>query len=182
MFFFPGVDVQSKWKTLRDGFTRYCRNLKKKSGSAAFTPKQYTFYDQLLFLKDVTEDRGQNVSNFDSQQTCPPLTVQSTEEDSVQKRTRKRQTDSDGVLIETLTMRLNDKLQKTERQPSPPPDEDKLFLLSLLSDFKKIPDDWKLDAKGEIIQVIKNYRVMQNYRSISMPSTSQSSYGIHNLL
>lgn len=169
--------MQSKWKTLRDGFTRYCRNLKKKSGSAASTTKQYTYYDQLLFLKDVTNDRGQNVSNFDSPslQCSPP--VQSTE-DNARKRPRKHQSHSDDILIETLTTRLNDQLQKAEKQTSPPFDEDKAFLLSLLSDFKKIPEDWKLDAKGEIIQIIKNYRAtsMQNYRNISMPSTSQSSY------
>lgn len=164
-----GIQVQSKWKTLRDGFARYCRTLKRKSGSGVSTPKQYTFYDQLLFLKDVTQDKGQSISNFDTpSQTNPPPTVQSTEAEP--KRQRKRQSYGEDALIEKLTKNLNDKLDKAERDPSPPPDEDKLFLLSLVSDFKKITADFKLDAKLEVIQVIKHYK------SLSMPSTSHSSY------
>ncbi|XP_050344440.1 uncharacterized protein LOC126780071 [Nymphalis io] len=163
-----GIQVQSKWKTLRDGFTRYCRTLKRKSGSAVSKAKQYTFYDQLLFLKDVTEDKGQSTSNFDapSQTILPPTTTPT----PMPKRQRIRQSDGDDALIEKLTKKLNYKLDKAERDFSPPPDEDKLFLLSLVSDFKNITADWKLDAKLEVMQVIKHYK------SLSMPSTSHSSY------
>ncbi|CAH4034270.1 unnamed protein product [Pieris brassicae] len=58
-------------------------------------------------------------------------------EDHVNKRQRKRQIDSDNVLIEALKMRLNDK-----QQPLPLLDEDKSFLLSLVSKIRG-------DAKGD---------------------------------
>jgi hypothetical protein len=37
-------------------------------------------------------------------------------------------------------------------------DEDKLFLLSLVKEIKKIPEENKLDAKSEIIQTIKKWQ------------------------
>lgn len=46
-----------------------------------------------------------------------------------------------------------------------------MFLLSLYSDFTKISDDYKLDAKADIINVIKNYKSLSNP---SQPSTSSS--------
>lgn len=132
---FSGIQVQSKWKILRDGFTRYCRTLKKKSGSAASTVKQYsTFYDQLLFLKDVTEDKGRSTSNFDTPSQTNPLPVRPLDEERDQKRQRKRQSDGEDALILKLTKKVNDKLEKDERDSSPPLDEDKSFLLSLVSD------------------------------------------------
>lgn len=191
--------MQNKWKTVRDGFTRHCRNLKKKSGSAASTAKKYTFYDQLLFLKDVTEDKGESSSNFDApSQENPPPTLQSTRSpiEHVRKRQRKGQGNGDGeaeeALIEKLTKKINAETDSSESL-----DEDKSFLLSLLSDFKKISADWKLDAKLEILQVIKQYKTLsmpysgytsarpesqatneslssQDYVSNTLPSTSHS--------
>jgi hypothetical protein len=37
-------------------------------------------------------------------------------------------------------------------------DEDKLFLLSLVKETEKIPEENKLDAKSEIIQAIKKWQ------------------------
>lgn len=38
------------------------------------------------------------------------------------------------------------------------PDVDKLFLLSLSDDLKKIPEEYKLDVKSELIQVLKKWQ------------------------
>lgn len=42
-------------------------------------------------------------------------------------------------------------------------DEDRLFLLSLVKEFKKIPEDFKLDAKSDIIDVLKKWQRISNY-------------------
>lgn len=44
-------------------------------------------------------------------------------------------------------------------------DYDKHFLLSLYRDFKKISEELKLDAKGEIIDVLRKYTIMSRARS-----------------
>jgi hypothetical protein len=43
-------------------------------------------------------------------------------------------------------------------------DGDKLFLMSLNGDFKKISDEYKLDAKSEIIGIIRKYKLLSSHR------------------
>ncbi|XP_038221451.1 uncharacterized protein LOC119839286 [Zerene cesonia] len=43
--------IQKKWKTLRDGYTRYAKKIKPKSGSAALNIRPYAYYQQMSFLK-----------------------------------------------------------------------------------------------------------------------------------
>ncbi|XP_049871226.1 uncharacterized protein LOC126370433 [Pectinophora gossypiella] len=51
-----GITLQKRWKNLRDCFTRELRRLKDvKSGSAAKRKSQYTYFNQLLFLKSVLD-------------------------------------------------------------------------------------------------------------------------------
>jgi len=48
-------------------------------------------------------------------------------------------------------------------------DEDKLFLLSLVSSFKNIPQECKLDAKAEFISLLKKYNNLNIPRSSPIP-------------
>jgi len=55
----------SKWKSLRDCFVRHA-NAKKytKSGSGATRAKEYIYFNQLSFLKDVTNNKTNTTNNF----------------------------------------------------------------------------------------------------------------------
>jgi len=57
--------LQSKWKSLRDCFVRHA-NAKKytKSGFGATRAKEYIYFNQLSFLRDVTNNKTITSNNF----------------------------------------------------------------------------------------------------------------------
>ncbi|CAB3241681.1 unnamed protein product [Arctia plantaginis] len=56
--------IQKKWKTLRDGYPRYVKKMKPKSGSAALNIRPYAYYQQMSFLKAIIEDRPDKINNL----------------------------------------------------------------------------------------------------------------------
>jgi hypothetical protein len=62
---FSGVQLQKKWKNIRDYYFREIRRLKNvRSGEGAPEKSAYIYYDQLQFLKVVTES-GPTASNIE---------------------------------------------------------------------------------------------------------------------
>lgn len=54
-------------------------------------------------------------------------------------------------------------------------DEDKLFCLSIVKELKKIPEDYKLDAKTDLLQNIQN----QQYSALShVPQVNNYQYQV----
>ena len=60
-------------------------------------------------------------------------------------------------------------------------DEDKLILLSLVSSFKNIPQEFKLDAKAEFIGLLKKYNNLSTARSSSVLQSFPTAYLNQNL-
>lgn len=172
MFFclFTAIELQGRWKVLRDGFMRSIKNQTKKSGSAATSTKLYTYHDQLLFLKDTMTDKGKRDSGgagtSNEQSEITPDEIPTKKPKRATKETSS-ETSTDDILIESLTKTVMEKLSSEEN------DSDKQFLLCLLNDFKAIAADDKLDAKSDIINVIRYYKNKTSHQY--EPERNQSS-------
>ncbi|XP_021931336.1 uncharacterized protein LOC110835438 [Zootermopsis nevadensis] len=133
-----GVQLQKKWKNLRDSYFRELRRLKNiRIGAAAPKKNSYIYFQQLHFLKVVAE-----TSDTPSSQTYRPPPKKTSTEDYVGLE----------MVIHTATGYKPICIESEHH------DSDKLFLLSLLDDFKKIPDYSKSTAKIELIKLIQSYR------------------------
>ncbi|KAJ0170005.1 hypothetical protein K1T71_014611 [Dendrolimus kikuchii] len=159
------LQFQRKWKSLRDSYSRYRFKIKKAKTSGEFaSPKLYTYAPYLTFLSTLKGEK----TNSSSENSDIEATVE---------ETRKRKPPP----AKTKLKKLSKQMRKNETSPisDPEHDEDKLFLLSLLSDFKKVSDDLKLDAKVEIMEIIKKYKqssMGQSFVYVETCKQSQSDY------
>ncbi|XP_054269095.1 uncharacterized protein LOC128990639 [Macrosteles quadrilineatus] len=154
--------VQKKWKGVRSCYTReLLRKKNEKSGSRAASRKQYVHFDQLRFLEavpkktessmaaeeagedDNVEEEDPDALRSDCSDTQSPLDTSFVEPKPVRKREYSNNSDN-----ELFTVLLKKALQNDND------DEDKLFLLSLLSEIKKVPPQNKLQLRSNIIAVI----------------------------
>ncbi|CAG5047181.1 unnamed protein product [Parnassius apollo] len=150
-----GLNLQKKWRNIRDCFVKAHRAKETKHGSAVKKKNPYIFYDNLLFLKDtvyfkttssnvtiVKEDVTKSTENDD--------TLSSNTSSCVQKRSKKNK-NKNRVGRELIGV-LNRNLERKNFED----DEDRLFFLSLVKEFKKIPDHMRIQTKLEILRVIKD--------------------------
>ncbi|XP_046830030.1 uncharacterized protein LOC124429164 [Vespa crabro] len=169
---------QRKWKSLRDCYSRELLKIKKeKSGSG--TPanrKQYMYYNKLSFLQTVVKPMSgviENVENMTMLVKKEPER-QGEVEASLKSRSRNKRNISDMKQLEEdkLFVSVAEKLMRGKSQETMEKDEDTLFVLSLVPELKKIPDDIKLDVKCELLNVFKKARLSQSFpSSASSPST-----------
>lgn len=156
-FLFAAVDLQRKWKSLRDSFRRELTKTKTvKSGSAADGRKEYIYFQQLSFLLPICETRPSQATqqiegacNFVAEDSNQELAAPS--RPAQISRKRKSTISNDDLLIHNLAKKL-------EMKTNEPEDADKFFLLSLLPHLKVIPDDMKLEVQGEFIAVLSRYK------------------------
>lgn len=106
-----------------------------------------------MILEDVEEEDLQS----SDQPIYEPL-VEITAAKQGQKRPR---TD-----LQEQTEMLRNLLKRQNEQPEEV-DEDKMFLLSLLSSFKKMDEDVKLATRIEILQIVK-----RNLQAVYFPTTN----------
>ncbi|XP_050512217.1 uncharacterized protein LOC126888206 [Diabrotica virgifera virgifera] len=200
--------VQKKWKVLRDGYTRYAKRIKSKSGSSA-PVRPYQYYEQMSFLKAVTEDKPDETNSLEESDYAEIMTMyedsdfpeimleeseyaemktEESENENKKCRTRSqnaaKQTSNykrklnnamkEDIIPEKLSKLFEEKSQKSSNAE----DEEKFFLLSLVGDFKKISDQHKLDAKLEILNIIKHYQGMSH--DIYPTSSSDRGYSTQN--
>lgn len=133
----------------------------KRKGRGIVT-KLYTYHEQLLFLKDLCEGPGRRNS--------PAAPTAKRKNNSDKNRTKKQKKNAkaaspEDTLIKTITKNIVEKINeinsKHERQEN---DEDRQFLLSLVNDLKNVPDEQKLNAKSDIINVIKSYSCINRFQ------------------
>ncbi|KAF9816541.1 hypothetical protein SFRURICE_010700 [Spodoptera frugiperda] len=136
----PSITLQKRWKNLRDCFTRELRRLKDvKSGSAAKRKSQYTYFNQLLFLKSVldtnaTENSLEEASQENKSARSSDLETQQSASKSLRTKRKKKMPNE-----ESDTDPLISVLQKTIATTQNDSNCDRLFLLSLLERFQTIP-------------------------------------------
>jgi hypothetical protein len=152
---FSGVQLQKKWKNIRDSYFRELRRLKNIRRRAA-APKNYLYiyFHQLRFHK-VAAESIQSASNIEHP-TEPEAAENLDTQSSQTYRPRQKETHTEDYIGLEIVNILKSSLQsgkESERH-----DSDKLFLLSLVDDFKKMPDYSKGGAKIEMINLIHSYQ------------------------
>lgn len=147
--------LQKRWKSIRSCYTRELLRLKGvKSGSAATRKKQYTYFEQLRFLEtavkktttnldeenNVNEEESETSILSDSEPTCSKFLNKS-----------KKRSGNDHELIEVLKKKIasEDKPRVFDET-----DEDKLFLLSMLTEIHKVPAEKKLKLRADMISLV----------------------------
>lgn len=172
-FFFASVShIQRKWKGIR---TCYARELQKKkrerNESAASGRKQYVYFESLRFLETVAkqpavsteEGLATNFSldndNEEDQEVGQEVQKEDWEpEKRIHRQSRKRTSaendeprtnNGDDAFIHVFK-----KILQAAEKSSCEKDEDRFFLLSLVSELHKVPPNKKLKLKSEIINAI----------------------------
>lgn len=149
------MQLQKKWKNIRDCFFREIRRLKNvRSGGAAPKRNTYIYFDQLQFLKVVTEC-GPTACNTERATQPKAAEISETQSPQAYRPPQKKKRTDDVVGMEMMNVL---KADINSREESEPHDSDKLFLLSLLDDFKRIPHYSKSRAKIEIINLVQKYQ------------------------
>ncbi|XP_077298421.1 uncharacterized protein LOC143919775 [Arctopsyche grandis] len=151
-----GSLLQKKWKNLRGSYTR---ELAKK-GEPGDRKSTYLYFEELSFLRNVVTVKGiENIASFRS-----PL-----EKFKSQKRLAEFGESSHpskiqsvstipnaSVLDDEILTVLNKSIRlREEREYQMEQDSERMFLLSLVSFLKMVPEEKKLDLKIEIMDVIK---------------------------
>ncbi|XP_053964138.1 uncharacterized protein LOC128867069 [Anastrepha ludens] len=189
-------EMKCKWRHIRDNFLKYL-NRGKSSDPAAKT-KKYIYADALQFLLNIVEKSrtSGNIETTDSSETQGPSgnTVDEEEDHQVQppstssgsglqtpsrSASRQRQNERFTPFQSALLQKLD--LTNTDQGDEDP---DKIYILSLLSDYKKLNDDEKMDFKFLTLDFFRNAqrRRSSHYSGINTsmqnfpPSTQSSMY------
>lgn len=150
------MNLQKKWRNIRDCFVKAHKTKEAPSGSAAKKKCPYIFYDSLLFLKDTVSVNSttsnvtlnSETNNGDGIEEVQNIAVHS-DPSWAPKRNKKNTNDDVGKeLIGILNKNLETKNAEV--------DEDRLFFLSLVKEFKKVPEHLRMTTKLEILKVIRD--------------------------
>lgn len=165
LHYLTGRLLQRRWKSLRDCYTREV-NSKQKSGSAASGRKQYVFFSQLSFLKPATTNKV-TVSNLDGDENGDGEKQQQHQDSQetpsrspAYKRKRYGGLPSEQRLYDVLAKSVETRM---ENQKLLEDDDDRLFLLSLVKEMKKVPEHLKIEAKFDILNVFKKYQTKYTF-------------------
>ncbi|CAG4964060.1 unnamed protein product [Colias eurytheme] len=143
-----GILLQKRWRTLRDAFVKEQRELATtKSGSAA-THKKYKYYDQLLFLLPVVSMNKTHNSTV-KQENNEPVEEEHGKIIPPKPKKTKNSDPTDKIGSELLNV-----LKSTLQRKIDEEDCDRQFMLSLVDDFKRVPQRLKPRLKINIIKCI----------------------------
>lgn len=165
----------------------YLRELLKqknvKSGSSARNRKQYVFFNQLNFLQTVVKN---TTSSLTEETTTDVNDINGSDEETevcaakpipqIRKFTSKqKEIEEEKDLLKVIKNKISG-----EQQPQITYDEETMFLLSLVPELKKIPENFKFDVKMEIMNVFKKAKLqMQQSSQYDFPSSSQQFNSVH---
>lgn len=196
-FFVTVKHLKNKWRHIRDGFSRSLN--KGKSGDAASSTKKiYTYADSLEFLLNTLDKRkttGNLEDSDDNQLVTSEIDEHGANDDEdgnsesvienqpqsstrianlPYRQKRKRQNSSNITAFQSQLLKKLDENEKKEE------DGDKLFLLSLLPDYKKLNDDEKLDFKFMTLQFFRDIRRKKDFtnhpENFSVPNNFNQFY------
>lgn len=153
--------MKKKWRHIRDCFTRYLNQ--GKSGSAApEKKKKYVYADALTFLMSTMEKRptSGNISEYVENDVEEETPAEVEARDEVHQETeqppRARKTPrNNGMKCSAFQSELLSQLSRSTKAEEDP---DRLYILSLLNDYKKLNEDQKLDFKLMNLQFFRSIR------------------------
>lgn len=172
---FSGTSLQKKWRHIRDAFNREKRRISgTQSGSGAIRKSQYMYYNMLSFLHTASltsntqqflsvEDRDPD--DDDDIQPTEDSETPATEPDYYTTFLGKKRKAHDEIGKQLINIQILKDLAYERRQHEEETlrDEDRLFLMSLVTDFKNIPQNRKLSAKRQILLVIEQHQQGDSY-------------------
>lgn len=186
-FNFLGINLQRKWKSLRDCFSRELARVKKlNSGSETSRKNPYVYYNQLLFLKPIIQNKptetninipNDHVSEGDLRgSSCSQV---SNNEPSYKKKKT--------TLIKPIEKEIINALHKSaelreEQMKNYEEDADRLFLLSLLKPLKQIPEPLRFSVKTNLMKVINNAQIITHSAFLTTPHAQQYSLSSQNIM
>lgn len=147
--------LQKRWKSIRSCYAREVKRQKNvKSGSGATNRKsEYIYFKQLQFLQKVVAIREEGVEEENSEST-------EVGERPKQKVTNKRKvTVDDDPFVQALNNSIEQRRRETTEQrlrETAEVDEDRLFLLSLLSTLKNLPPQVKMATKIKMLTLLND--------------------------
>ncbi|XP_063358682.1 uncharacterized protein LOC134648135 [Cydia amplana] len=165
------LQLQKKWKSIRDCFQKYIANPSR-------TRRPYLYCKQLQFLLKDQDLPTENATSDSEEgpkfkvkkrrklwkQTAPREDEDTTEEEENFDEDNRSNNSDDDVAVEIPVTKAtkckppqefvfaNVDLQPVKEGEDP----DKLFFLSLLPHFKAIPEEFRLNVKMELMQVLQN--------------------------
>jgi hypothetical protein len=149
---------------------RLKRQKEMKSGSGAGSCKsKYVYYKQLQFLRKDVAIRDANVQEESTEDSRNEEEAQTQDtQNNVEKRFQKRkgfQTKQQNIQNETdpLVEVLNTSIEKREQREKSEYDEDRMFLLSLLTSLKSVTPEKKMTLKINMMSLI-NEAMKENPR------------------
>lgn len=152
-YFFKGVQLQKKWKNIRDCFRRELRRLNSE-GDLPYK-RLYRNYDLLSFLEPIM-CIGQNTSakeeSYQDLELFGKLTQAPKARLSKRRKKHVEQNINEMAVFE----------ENNSKEPEVPEiytsattgDGDTLFMMSLISEMKKIPENKRLHVKVKLMNVI----------------------------
>lgn len=158
-----GNDVQRKWSNLRSSFRRELRLQREtSSGQALKKRKKYIYFEKLLFLLPSVENR-ETSGNVDSDEDSVDVEDESFLEPANAESTpvtsrRPPQTRKKNTFEESLIQILQKKAHAEGGKES---DEDLNFALSLVPTLRSLDSFQKMEAKIQIMNVLKQIRFPQ---------------------
>lgn len=142
---FVGNVIQKRWKSLKSSFMREYQRLTKLKSNEACLRSPYYYFNRLSFL-------GPNANKTENDEVA--------EQDDILEAV-----DVDDVsrlhpwLADSKTCRKRYMTQESvvplKRAKEDKEDEDKLFLLSLLSSYKSVPQHLRISVQMELLQVLQ---------------------------
>lgn len=190
-----GKQLQNRWRNLRTCFKRELSKQKYgKSGQVATKRRKYVFFDQLLFLLPIIENRPTvsecNPSNTNKDKTRSKDDSEVIKEtninvdDSPVNALQAQKSASHGKSVAKINPSYEESLLKILKEKKEEViDEDKYFLLSLVPAFKKLTDIQKMDAKMEFLFTLKRITLSRPEAPYNMPlgHGTSSNYKLHGL-
>lgn len=188
-FLFSAISLQKKWKGLRTCYGREVKRKKiTKSGSEADRKSEYVYFKQLQFLQKVTAVRESPEQDEGEGQENVADNGEMSADRSTKKQTKRKLPKHVEQENDPIILTLQKSIDSRERQHEEELDEDRMFLLSLLSSLKKVPEETKMTTKIKILTILNeavdnkqpgfratNYDEGYRYRN-SAPHMSQPIY------
>lgn len=185
--FVLGIDLQKKWKSLRDGYVKELKKIKTvKSGSATPVKSSYLFFRRLQFLQPTVQ-KNSTESNFETDfdsyenpetenlnQETSSNTPNQAEKNSNQQQQRKKikLPPADEHFANIIEKSLNNRNNYEKKED----DEDKLFCMSLYNEIKKVPEAMRLKTKIDIYNLILQKQTIQQTQSPSLTVLSPTNH------
>ncbi|CAH1986863.1 unnamed protein product [Acanthoscelides obtectus] len=179
-----GLVLQKRWKSIRSCYAREVKRQKNlKSGSGATNRKsEYIYFKQLQFLQKVVAIREKE---DDEEENSESTEVRERPKEKATIKRKRQLAEDDDPFVRALNNSIEQRQRETSEQilrETAETDEDRLFLLSLLSTLKNLPVQVKMATKIKMLTLLNDASDYSGYRTFdyadrSFRHTSQANSG-----